>query len=312
MPASLDGTACDDSVIPTSFEGFLGLDGGGSRCRARLCDPLGRVVAEAEGGAANVYLDFEGAVATVKATVDEVLQRAGLGGGAGSRLSAGLGLAGVSSPAVAARVGAAVTLLARVQVVHDGVAACLGAHGGQDGGLVIAGTGSGAVLWRDGHAISIGGRGFLLGDDGSGAVLGRALWRRALRAHDGLEPKTPILAALMAEYADDPVRVIAWGRAAPSYAFAAYAPQAFASAADADPAALAVVSDAANAIAELVEALRRRSAPRIALVGGMAEAITPYLPAAARAALKPPLADALDGALFLAGLRPNVRSEPTD
>ena len=38
---------------------FLGIDGGGSRCRARLCDGRGRVLGEGEASAANVALGLD-------------------------------------------------------------------------------------------------------------------------------------------------------------------------------------------------------------------------------------------------------------
>ncbi|HAB26036.1 MAG TPA: N-acetylglucosamine kinase, partial [Pantoea sp.] len=34
---------------------YLGIDGGGTRCRARLIDAQGKVLAQAEGGPANVF-----------------------------------------------------------------------------------------------------------------------------------------------------------------------------------------------------------------------------------------------------------------
>lgn len=282
---------------------FVGVDGGGTRCRVRVVDAVGRLVGAAEGGSANVYLDVDGAFATIEATVQQGL--AALGRSAAvdaSRMSLGLGLAGVSSDAVAARVWTALSRrFGRVTVRNDAVIACLGAHAGQDGGLVIAGTGSAAVLRLAGRDVNFGGRGFLLGDDGSGAVMGRQAWRCALRAHDGLDVMTPLLDALMSEFAHDPVAVIEWGRNATSGQFAAYAPRILAAAAAGDAAALPIVTAAARAVGELVEALGRRGAPRIALVGGLAVPLGPWLSSSTVAWLAPPLRDALDGALLLAG-----------
>ena len=45
----------------------------------------------------------------------------------------------------------------------------------------------------------IGGWGFLLGDQGSGARIGRALYEAALLAHDGIVAATPLLGAVLAE-----------------------------------------------------------------------------------------------------------------
>ena len=282
---------------------FIGIDGGGSTCRARLRDADGTLLGEALAGSANVYLDFAGALDRIRGCIADVLAGAGLPEAARCRTSLGLGLAGVSSPAVAAEVAAALGGHAAVRVSNDGVIACLGAHAGRDGGLVIAGTGSAAVALVGGRQINIGGRGFVLGDDGSGARIGQDAWRRALRAHDGLEPHTPYTRRLMARFDDDPAAVIRWGLAARSADYGAESPGCFAAAAVGDAVALSIVRVAAAALAELVAALRRHGAERIVMVGGGAPAVRPYLPAETVAALSEPLGDARDGAILLAGGR---------
>ena len=281
---------------------FFGVDGGGSRTRVRVADALGHTIAVAEGGSANVYLAYETALATIGDTLARAADIAGLDASQMRGAALGLGLAGISSDAVGERIARHFAdRFGRVVARNDAVIACLGAHAGQDGGLVIAGTGSAAVLRLNGRDVTFGGRGFLLGDDGSGAVMGRQIWRRALRAHDGLEAMTPLLQELMAEFGHDPVAVIAWGRHATSGQFGAYAPRIFAAAQANDKIAADIVAEASRAIAELVEALLARGAPRVSLVGGLAQPLLPTLPETVRARLHPPLQDALTGALLLAG-----------
>ncbi len=280
---------------------FMGIDGGGSRCRTRLRDERGALLASTQGGGANVYLDFDVALATIRTCVDETLKRAGLTVEARTRLFLGLGLAGVSSAAIARQVEAALDGFAEVRVANDAVTACLGAHAGQDGGLIIAGTGSAGLALIDGREVFVGGRGFVLGDDGSGARIGLESWRRALRAHDGLEDHTPFTRKLMAQFGDDPAAVIRWGLKARSSDYGAYAPAAFTAAAAADPVALGLIQEAAHALGELASALARHGARRVALVGGMAEAIKPYLPASMTAFLSTAQFDALEGAILLVG-----------
>ncbi len=279
----------------------MGIDGGGSTCRARLRDGSGALLSEAAGGSANVYLDFAGALASIRSCIAAALGRAGLPADARAGLRLGLGLAGVSSPAVAADVAAALGGAAAVTVSNDGVTACLGAHGGADGGLVIAGTGSAGVALVGGQEIVVGGRGFVLGDDGSGARIGHDAWRRALRAHDGFEPHTPLTRALMGRFDHDPAAAIRWGLTARSADFGAEAPACFAAAAAGDAVALSIVTAAAAALAELVALLRTRGVERVAMVGGGAAAIRPYLPTGVAESLSEPLGDALDGAILLAG-----------
>lgn len=280
---------------------FMGIDGGGSTCRARLRDRDGALLGEAVGGPANVHLDRAGALAAVRACVDGALAAAGLPVASRDRVGLGLGLAGVSSPAVAGEVAAALGGYAAVAVSNDAVTACLGAHAGADGGLVIAGTGSAGVALVGGREAVVGGRGFLLGDDGSGARIGLDAWRRALRAHDGLEPHTPYTRALMGRFGHDPAALVRWGAAARSADYGAEAPACFAAAAAGDPVARSIVAAAAAALSELVAAVRALGAARVCLVGGGGEAIRPHLAPEVAAALSDPLSDARDGAILLAG-----------
>ncbi|MDX7951905.1 BadF/BadG/BcrA/BcrD ATPase family protein [Lichenihabitans sp. Uapishka_5] len=281
---------------------FIGVDGGGSRTRVRIADQAGTPIAGAEGGSANVYLAPDTAVQTIMDTIERAALAAGLERGTLSHAALGLGLAGISSPLIAAQVEARFAgRFARVRASDDAIVACLGAHAGRDGGLVIAGTGSAAVVRTGDRQINLGGRGFLLGDDGSGAVMGRQAWRRALRAHDGLEASTPLLQGLMAEFDHDPVAVITWGRHATSSQYGAYAPRILSAAQECDPAALSIANEAASAIEELVVATRRHGARRVSLVGGLAAPLRPFLGRTCLDSLTSPLRDALDGALILAG-----------
>jgi glucosamine kinase len=250
----------------------------------------------AEGGAANVHLDFEGALHAIRAAVIKATE-----GVRARPVRLGLGLAGASEATVRTRVAEALRDLGPAVVTHDGDIACLGAHAGQDGGLVIAGTGSAGVLRLDGCITAIGGRGFLMGDDGSGARLGLEAWRRALRAADGFEPHTGLSHSLMHRYDHDIVAVVRWARTARSSDFAKICPLIVAHAERHDPLALELVKASADSIAEIGSALQHLGAPRLALTGGLAPALTPYLPDRFRSALRQPAFDALDGALLLAG-----------
>lgn len=286
---------------PLSPTLYVGVDGGGSTCRVRIRDETGSWRGGTRGGAANVYLDFSTAVATIAAAVAEALASAGFDR-AGQRLRIGMGLAGVSGAAAAAEVTRVWPLGGEAVIVaHDAEIACIGAHRGEDGGLIIAGTGSAAVARLGGRSIAVGGRGFILGDDGSGARLGLAALRLALRAHDDLAPHTPLTRRLMARFADDPVAVIAWGRTARSSDYGALAPAVVAAALKDDPAAVALVRDTVTALGHHAAALERLGARRLSLVGGLAAPLEPFLVEPWATGLVPPAFDALDGALLLAG-----------
>ena len=280
---------------------FLGVDGGASGCRARLRDADGASLAEVAGPPANIYVDFDAAIANVRAQVEAACAMAGLAAANRARLALGLGLAGLSSAGDVKRVEARFEGLAGVRAANDAVTACLGAHGGADGALVIAGTGSAAIARVSGRETVIGGRGFLIGDDGSAARVGADAVRAALRAHDGLGPSSPLTKEVMRRFRDDPLVVIEWAISAKPAGYGAFSPLAFECAAAGDEVALAIVGAAARAVDALIRAVQALGAERVALVGGLSEAIGPYLEASSQAALSRPLFDAVDGAILLAG-----------
>jgi glucosamine kinase len=280
---------------------FLGVDGGATRCRVRLRDGDGRMLSSAEGPAANIYINRDTAFAAISSTVSAVLSKAGLAEASIPRVCAGVGLAGVSQPADADFLAAAFLRFNRVVIVNDAVTACLGAHAGGEGGAIIAGTGTAGVACIGGNTRIIGGRGFILGDDGSAARIGLEALRAAMRSYDGLAASTPLTSSLLRDFGSNPVRLTNWALQAKPGDFGAYAPKVFAAAAAGDGTAQLLIATAASAIDELARAVQQLGASAIALVGGLARSIEPYLGADVAAVLRPALFDAVDGAIFLAG-----------
>jgi len=207
----------------------------------------------------------------------------------------------VQAPADLARVVATLPGFARVEAINDAVTACIGACGLGNGGLVIAGTGSAGIARVGGKTTIIGGRGFLIGDDGSGARIGADAMRAALRACDGVEPMSELSRSLLTPFGFDPVRIVRWAATAKPNDYGVFAPQVFAAADSGDAYARAIIESAAAAIAALARALFALGAPSIALVGGVAEHLRAYLPTDVEARLHKPRRDAVDGAILLVG-----------
>lgn len=279
----------------------VGVDGGATRCRARLRDANGKLLAEASGAAANIHVDFAAAIAVLRALVDEVLAKAGLGDADRGPIAIGLGLAGFQEGSDATRVAAAFPGFRLARAANDATTACIGAHAGADGGLIIAGTGSAAVARIAGKETIIGGRGFALGDDGSGSHIGLDALRAAMRAYDGLSPASALTNDIISHFGGDPVSMMLWARDAKPGDFGAFAPRVFERAAGHDPVALEIVGAAARAIGDLTRGVLALGAERVALVGGVGEALRPYLERDIAARLKAPLYDATDGAILFAG-----------
>jgi N-acetylglucosamine-6-phosphate deacetylase len=285
---------------------FLGVDGGGTRCRARLTDAQGRRLGEGEAGSANIRLGHALAWASIMAATDAALAQAGLQRGDLVRCRAGLGLAGVLEPQDgAAMADASPVRWANLCIVSDAQAACLGAFSGGEGGIVIAGTGSAAFAWLAGRGTTLGGWGLALSDEGSAASVGRGALRLALLAHDGMlqaqeEGVSTLAAALLQRWGGQPEALAHWSASAHPADYAALAPLVFAHAETGDPLALQTVRAAALAIDAHIAALHRLGAPRICLLGGMAGALRPWLAPTSLAAITRPDGDAMDGAWAMA------------
>jgi glucosamine kinase len=285
----------------TSGPLYAGIDGGATRCRARLRDADGEALMEASGAAANIHVDFAAAIAVLRAVVGEVMGKACLAGADGARIAIGFGLAGIEDASDAARVVEAFPGYRLVRAANDAVTACIGAHAGADGGLVIAGTGSAAIARVRGKETIIGGRGFTLGDDGAGAHIGLEALRAAMRAFDCLGPASALTGDIIARFDGDTVAMMRWARYAKPGDFGAFAPGVFSRAAEGDRIALDIAARAARAIGGLARGAVALGAERVALVGGAGEAMQPYLEPEVAALLSPPLHDATDGAILMVG-----------
>jgi len=92
-----------------------------------------------------------------------------------------------------------------------------------------------------------------------------------------------------------------WALRAKPGDFGAFAPRVFEHAAQHDPVALGIVNAAARAIGALTLGVVALGAERVALVGGVGEAMHPYFEPDVAARLSPPLHDPTDGAILLVG-----------
>jgi glucosamine kinase len=278
---------------------FLGVDGGGTGCRARVESAGGEVLGQGLAGPATTRLGIDKAWASLTTAASAALAEASLDPNVNT-IHAGIGLAGLG------RIGALETLqqqthsFASIAFISDGLAACLGAHGGADGAIVIAGTGSIGIGRVEGRELRVGGYGFPISDEGSGADLGLQAMRLSLRALDGRIEKTPLLAEVMHRFKDDPVQAVAWMDKASATDYATFAPMVLRHADQGDPAGRRIVQSAAEQIDALVRALFDQGAPKVTLLGGLATAIEPWLAPDVRRRLKPADGDGVSGALILA------------
>ena len=264
---------------------FVGVDGGGTHTRAVVLDAAGSEIARRSGPAGIVRPDQPSDAADAVADLCRgVLRDAGADQADG--LCCGLAGAGRRQEREAVRVALHLAGVARtIVVVGDAEAALADAFGDAPGVLVIAGTGSIAWARAEGDAVDggagpgavfrTGGWGQVLGDEGSGYVIGLDAMRRVTRAADGREPSTSltpaVLAATACATADDLIRFTA---SASKADIAALAPAVLQCAQEGDAAAVTVRAAAVDALADLAASAAGRARlehPRIAFAGGLIE-----------------------------------------
>ncbi|WP_267389145.1 BadF/BadG/BcrA/BcrD ATPase family protein [Sphingomonas sp. GC_Shp_3] len=280
---------------------YLGIDAGGSNCRARLIDEGGTVIGEGRSGPANARAGIEALYETLEETAGRALAHAGITAEQRATIHAGMGIAGISRPGVLDALADLDFGFASVTYATDAQIANLGAHAGQDGAILIIGTGSAAQLRVQGRDFTIGGYGFPISDEGSGAALGLSAMRHALRALDGRTRKTPLSAAVTERFDHDTAQAIAWMDQATPRDYGMLAPLVMEYAEADDVIARSIVEHAANHIERFIETIFERGATRCSLVGGLAPRIRPWLRARTVERLSDAVGDPLDGALRLAG-----------
>lgn len=271
---------------------FLGIDGGGTGCRAAVADAGGHVLGRGQAGPANIVTDPEGARANILAAAAQALGTHGAPGD----LHAVLGLAGANLPDYSARLLKALPF-ASARVESDVVIALKGALREGDGVVATIGTGSVFAVQQAGRIRAIGGWGLVLGDEASGAWLGRTLLSAALHAEDGLRPMTPLLRAVLTD-GGGAAALVDYARTAAPSAFASHAPRLL-QAAD-DPAAAEILALADDWIARSIDHLRGDAGLPVTFLGGLGAVFAGRLRPRYGDALRPALGTALDGALWLA------------
>ncbi|MBL0925656.1 MAG: ATPase [Sphingomonadaceae bacterium] len=280
---------------------FLGVDAGGTSSKSRLTDENGNVLGSGTAGPANTRIGLDILHSTLLDVSMQAIQAAGLGMEDAAKVRCGMGIAGINRMGMKPEIQALDFPFANVQFTSDAMIANLGAHMGGDGAILIIGTGSVGLVKRGEDSFSIGGYGFPISDEGSGAALGLSAIRHALRALDGRTRPSPLSQAVTKQFDHAIPRVIAWMDDAAPGDYASFAPLVMDYADNGDEIALSIVRDAAQHVERFIETIISRGAPRCVLMGGLAERMKPWLRVRIVAQLQDALGDALDGALILAG-----------
>jgi glucosamine kinase len=285
----------------TQVHYLIGVDGGGTGCRARIRDARdGGLLGEGAAGPGNVRLGLDQAWSNIVAAIDGALAGAGMDRAAFSKSAVGLGLAGIVDEQGADETISAGPRFARAEAVSDAHTACLGAFGGRDGAILITGTGSAGHAVVNGRGTALFGWGFEVNDKGSAASLGRSAIAAALDDHDGLTSGSPMTHAVFAAIGGSRVAAIDWMSVARPREYGSLAPMVMEFASNGDPVARVLVRRSAGDIETMLARLISLGSERVCLVGGMADHISHWLTPWARSILVDRDADAMEGAILLA------------
>lgn len=278
---------------------IIGIDGGGTGCRVAIATRQGVQIGGAKGGPANPTFKPQEAISNILAAIEAARIDAGIDTEtiASARLFAGL--AGVRDDETSAFVAAALPV-EQVRIVEDRITTVTGALTGGDGAVPAIGTGSFIAHTVAGDTQYIGGWGFRLGDQASGAWLGHQLLRQVILCVEGLEPHTPLTQAALAHFNGDANAVFDFANTAAPADFGKHAPLVIDALNDGDATAISLMKTGADYITKSLTALEYQSDTPLCLVGGLGPHYATFLSPSLSDNVIQAKGTALDGALLLA------------
>lgn len=280
---------------------FLGIDGGGSKCKAIIVDTNNNILGTGISGPANPLHGYEQAIHSITESAELAVKDAGLVDVELKDLIAGVGLAGVNLPVLFEQMSNWQHPFKQMFLATDLLIACLGAHQGEDGAVMITGTGSCGFSYVDGHPYTLGGHGFPHGDKGSGAWFGFQAANHVLMSLDGLKEPSSINGKLLSLLnVKDGLEMVETIAGKPAAFYAKMANLVFDAAEEGDDVAKAIVAEGAGYISGVARQLAKQKPPRISLIGGLTPRIKPWLDQDVKDKLEEPLCPPEVGSVIFA------------
>ena len=260
---------------------FLGIEGGATKTTGVVTNEALRVLARRVGGPTNVHaVGRKAAWNALIELVDGLLTASHIG--PEDLAAAAFCIAGIRTEEDRRAwhsFARKLNLGCRIAVTHDAAAGVAAGSPDEVGVLVVCGTGSLVYARRaDGAERFVGGRGPLLGDEGSGFDIGHRALRAALRSADGRGQKS-LLEHLVPERLnlDGLDALVPWVSPFAKERVASVAPIVFEAAEAGDGVARQIVEGAVGELARAVEVAIRGlwppgDVPRVILYGGVLRA----------------------------------------
>lgn len=279
------------------------VDGGASNTRVALFDADGQRLGLTVGGPTSLTVRGAEAWQEILSALENLARAISLEGDYLANTHFGIGLAGANNTHQRELFLAAAPAVGALRVSTDAYIAALGAHGGAPGAVVIIGTGSvGYRIEAAGRCRLVGGWGFLAGDEGSGAWIGRQAITQSTMVLDARHSNraTDMHRAVIEHCGRSRDEMLTWLWGAEPARFAEIAPLVVEYAGRGDRAALAIADEAGREVDALADALDPGRNVPLALVGGLAEPLNPFLPERLRRWATAAQEEPISGALMLA------------
>lgn len=282
-----------------AVEYILGIDGGGTKTLGRLEHLITGERFEQDGGSSSLTSDFEGACVTLMQIIQGLCAQADC---RPAEISVVMGLAGAGNLSQVARLKRRLALpFAQLEIYNDARTSLFGANRGKPVAMVALGTGSvGGRLDAQQREHYVGGWGFPIGDEGSGAKVGFHAIQLLLNELDTNEGAVSRLGRYLFEaLGAEKDNILNWLRDAKPAAYAELTPNIFKLAANC-PKSQSVIAQHVRDVEHLIQLARKDQDIPVVLMGGLAQDTYRYLSEPIAEYCQLQIGSSLDGACWLA------------
>jgi len=279
----------------------LGIDGGGTGCRAVIANEHGVELGSSTGGPANIMTDFHGARENIVQAARAALCDTGLTDIELSSLDSVIGVAGANVGNYRERMADSLPFQ-NCHIENDSTIALHGALGADEGIIAAIGTGSIFVVQQKGNIRTIGGWGHVVGDQASGVWLGKRLLHDTLLCYDGIYPESPLYRETMTRFNHSAESIVTFAKDATPTEFASLA-KAVMDHVEANDALAQRIVRSAIADIELILSKACDDKLPLCMLGSLGVRYQNFLSDPFRKRLRKPGGDAVSGAIALAVAR---------
>lgn len=275
------------------------VDAGGSTCRVNICNFDGEVLAQARGKEANFTTEPDKSIAHINAAIDDAYSLIPQFEAEQNSHYAVLGLAGFEGSNASQTIKQKLRFK-NCEITSDLMISLKGAVGNSNGTVISIGTGSFFATQIDGEIKRYGGWGMQLGDEMSGAVIGRSLLSYVLHAHDGIIEHSHLTSQVMKKFDGNPRKLVSFALTASPKDYGAFAPDIISAWKNKDAVALDIMEQAGEKLNFFLDSIIDDKSGDIYLLGGLGNQYSELLLPKYKKLLKIAKGDALEGALLMA------------